>query len=580
MLMKKIFLLGLIAVFLFGCKSSKPTSSSAKPATKTALSNTQKADVTYLFFNANKEKILGNLNNAADMFAEVIRKDGSNHAAMYELANIYDAQKKYSDALFFSRSAYKLDPKNEWYAMSLSDILQKNHKFEESTQVLEQLTKDKPDRIDYYFEWASALVFGGKYSDAIKVYDKIEERIGVTGELTLQKERLWLQLNKNDKAIAEVQKLIDSNPKDAKAYNMLAELYQKLGNKEKALEVYNKILEIDPNNPYVHLSLANYYRSNGNNEKSQQELKLAFSNKELDVDTKISILVSYFPIVEEHPEMMEQALEMSKLLIEANPIEPRTHAIYGEFLIQNKEYEKARTAMRLALKNGSKEFAVIQRLLYLDSQLQDWDSMISESDSAMANFPDQPVTYLFNGIAKIQKKQYKQAVEVLNSGVKMVVDDKPLEENFYSSLGDAYQELKDFAKSDESYEKVLEINPKNATTLNNYAYYLSLRGEKLDKAEAMSKQSNEIQPAQASFEDTYGWIMYKMGKFKEAKIWIEKALSHGSDKSAAVLEHYGDILFKDGDIDKALEYWKKAKDAGDGASEFLDKKLSEKKVIE
>ena len=580
MLMKKIFLLVLLSAFLFGCKSSKPTSSSSKPSAKTVLNNTQKADVTYLFFNANKEKILGNMNNAADLFAEVIRKDGSNHAAMYELANIYDSQKKYSDALFFARSAYKLDSKNEWYAMSLSDILQKNHKFEESAQVLEQLTKDKPDRVDYYFEWASALVFGGKYSDAIKVYDKIEEKIGVTSELILQKERLWLQLNKNDKAIAEVQKLIDANPKDAKAYNMLAELYQKLGNKEKALEVYNKILEIDPNNPYVHLSLANYYRSNGNNERSQQELKLAFSNKELDVDTKISILISYLPLVEGHPEMMEQAFDMSKLLIEANPTEPRAHALYGEFLIQNKEYEKARTEMRLAIKAGSKEFAVVQRILGLDSQLLDWDSMMSESDSAMANFPDQPVTYLYNGIAKIQKKQYRKAVEVLNSGLKMVVDDKPLEADFYSSLGDAYQELKDYSKSDENYEKVLEINPKNATTLNNYAYYLSLRGEKLDRAEEMSKQSNEIQPAQASFEDTYGWIMYKMGKFKEAKVWIEKALAHGSDKSAAVLEHYGDILFKDGDIDKALEYWKKAKDAGEGASEFLDQKLSEKKVIE
>jgi tetratricopeptide (TPR) repeat protein len=138
------------------------------------------------------------------------------------------------------------------------------------------LTKDKPDRVDYYFEWASALVFGGKYSDAIKVYDKIEEKIGITRELTLQKERLWVQLNKNDKAITEVQKLIDANPKDAQAYNMLAELYQKLGNKEKALETYNKILEIDPNNSYVHLSLADYYRNNGDNEKSKQELRLAF----------------------------------------------------------------------------------------------------------------------------------------------------------------------------------------------------------------------------------------------------------------------------------------------------------------
>ena len=577
--MKNIFVITFLSCCLFACKSSKETTS-AKPAPKSALSNTQKADVTYLFFNANKEKLLGNLNNAADLFAEVIRKDGGNHAAMYELSNIYAEQKKYSDALFFARSAYKLDSRNEWYAMSLSDILQKNHKFDESAQVLEQLVKDKPDHVDYYFEWASALVFAGKYSDAIKAYDKIEDRIGISNELTLQKERLYLQLNKNDKAIAEVQKLVDANPKDAKAYNMLAELYQKLGNKEKALETYNKILEIDPNNPYVHLSLADYYRSNGNREKSEQELKLAFSNKELDVDTKISILASYFPIVDQHPEMMDQALEMSKLVIDANPTEPRAHAIYGEFLRQNKQNEKAREEFRTAIQHGAKEFTVVSSILQLDWQLLDWDSMLKESDSAVVNYPDQPASYFFNGVAKIQKKKYKEAVDVLNSGLKMVVDNKDLEGGFYTSLGEAYNELKKYSESDENYDKALEINPKDATTLNNYAYYLSVRGEKLDKAEAMSKQSNELQPQQASFEDTYGWIMYKMGKYSDAKTWIEKALAHGSDKSAAVLEHYGDILFKAGEIDKALEYWRKAKDAGDGGSEFLDKKLSEKKLVE
>jgi tetratricopeptide (TPR) repeat protein len=577
--MKRFFIILVLSAGLIACKSSKPTTSS-KPSNKTELSNTQKADITHLFFNANKEKLLGNLNNAADLFAEVIRKDGSNSAAMYELSNIYATQKKYGDALFFARSAYKIDPKNEWYALSLSDILQKNHKFEESAQVLDQLVKDNPDRVDYYFEWATALVFAGKYSDAIKVFDKIEERIGVTSELTLQKERLWLQLNKQDKAIAEVQKLIDSNPKDAKAYNMLAELYQKIGNKEKALETYNKILEVDLGNPYVHLSLADFYRSNGEKEKSQQELKLAFSNKDLDIDTKISILASYAALLELQPDLRDLAMDMSKLLLETNPNEPRVHAIYGDFLRIDSQYVKARDEFRLAMKLGGKEFAITQQLLILESQLRDWDAMLAESDSAMINFPDQPSTYYFNGIAKIQLKKYKEAIEVLNSGVKMVVDNKQMEAGFYSSLGEAYNELKKYPESDESYDKALAINPKDETTLNNYAYYLSLRGEHLDKAEAMSKESNDLRPNEASFEDTYGWIMYKMGKYKDAKTWIEKAMSHGSENSAAVLEHYGDILYKDGDINKAIEYWQKAKASGEGASEFLDKKLSEKKLIE
>ncbi len=577
--MKNIFRLVLPLALLISCKGGQQGTTS-KPASKSTLSDSQRTDVTYLFFNANKEKILGNLNNAADLFAEVIRKDGSNHASMYELANIYAQQKKYSDALFFIRSAYKLDPKNEWYAMSFAEILQKNGKFEESATVYEQLLKDKPNGLDYYFEWASALIYANKLTDAIKVLDKLEAKIGINKEIVMQKQRLYMQLGKTDKAIAEVQKLIAENPKDAQAYGMLAELYQSIGQKEKALEVYNKVLEIDPENPYIHLSLADYYRSNGEKEKSVEELKKAFGNKKLDIDTKIQILASYYALIELHPEMKEQALEMSKLLIEANPEEPRAHAVYGDFLIQDKQYEKALDEYRLAKKLGAKEFMVAQQLMFLESQLQQWDSLLTESQEIISNFPDQPLGYFFNGLANLQKKKYPEAVKSLNTGVKLIVDNKNLEGQFYSSLGEAYNELKDYLKSDENYEKALELNAKDVNVLNNYAYFLSVRGEKMDKAEKMSMESNALEPDQGSYEDTYGWIMYKQGKYSEAKIWIEKSLSHGSDKSATVLEHYGDILYKLGDINKAYEYWQKAKNAGEGSSEFLDKKLEGKKLIE
>src|SRR5262249_53970493 len=145
---------------------------------------------------------------------------------------------------------------------------------------------------------------------------------------------------------------------------------------------------------------------------------------------------------------------------------------------------------------------------------------------------------------------------------------------------DAYNELKDYPRSDTSYEKALAANPKDAFVMNNYSYYLSLRGERLDKAEELSKQSNVLVPNSSSFEDTYGWILYRTGKFADAKTWIEKSLSHGSDKSAVVLEHYGDVLYKLGDTVRALEYWQKAKATGEPGSEFLERKINEKKLFE
>lgn len=575
--MNKFFYIAISLALFAGCKGGEKTTSAAA---KSNLSDSQKAEVTYAFFNANKEKILGNYDNAATQFSDVIRKDPSNAAAMYELANIYSRQKKYADALYFAKGAYQLDKKNNWYVLSYVDVLEKNKKFTEAGAVLEKAVQDNPSNVDYYYEWATTCLYAEKPNDAIKVYDKLEAQIGVNREVIMQKARIYQRLNKNDKALEELNKLVVADPKDSQAYGMIAEIYQAMGKNEMALSTYQKILEIDPENPYIHLSLADYYRNAGEKEKSIEELKKAFSNKELDIDTKISILSSYYTLIDIHPELKEQAIDMCKLLVQANANEPKAHAVYGDFLIQDKKYAEAKVEYLKAKELGSKEYAVYSQLMFINSQLQDWKDLTSTSEEAMSLFPEQALPYFFNGLAQIQNKKYSEATAVLNSGVKLVVDNKPLEGQFYASLGDAYNELRDYIKSDENYDHALEINPKDANVMNNYAYYLSVRNEKLDKAEALSKTSNELEPNQSSYEDTYGWIMYKQGKYSDAKIWIERSLKNGSEKSATVLEHYGDVIFRLGDTTKAMEYWQKAKAAGEGASEFLDRKLLEKRLFE
>jgi tetratricopeptide (TPR) repeat protein len=571
----------LFTVIFAGCKSTEKTSAAKKVnAASSTMTDVQRAEVTNIFFNASKEKILGNLDNAATIYSEVIRRDPNNAASMYELANIYADQKKFADALFFSKSAYNIDKKNTWYALIYSDILQKNKRFGEAATVLQKLVQDYPNNSDYYYEWANALIFDEKIADAVKVYDKLEQQIGITSDVSIRKARLYQRMKKNDKAIEELKKLIANDPRDPQSYGMLAEVYQAMGEKEKALETYNMILKVDPENPYVHLSLADYYRNIGEKDKSVEELKKAFLNKELDIEMKISILSSYYALISIHPELKEQALEISQLLITSHPNEPRAHAVYGDFLNQDKKYADARASYKKARELGSNDFSVISQVLFIDAQLLMWDSLMKDSQEAISLFPDQPTSYFFNGMANIQKKNYSEAVISLNSGVKMVVDNKNLEAQFYTSLGDAYNELKNYPKSDENYEKALALDPKNPNVLNNYAYYLSVRVEQLDKAERMSRESNELEPKQASYQDTYGWIMYKQNKFDDAKLWIEKSLSNDADSSATVLEHYGDVLFKIGDTTRAIEFWLKAKSKGDGASDFLDRKILEKKIFE
>ncbi len=580
-IIKNFSALFFVLLLAIGCKTTSTNSSSSlkKTAAHKALSDKQKVDFQYLFYNANKEKILGNYELAITLFNQALNIDNSSDASYYELAKIFEKVSKNKESLACAKKAVAINPDNVWYLSFLGEALQKNNMKNEAVEIYEQLVKKDPDNINTYFDLANALINADKMNEAIKVYDKLEEKIGVKQELSMQKERIYLKLNKVDKAIAEIQKLIEANPKEIQYYNALAELYQANNLPEKALETYKKIQELDPDDAFVHLSLANYYRGIGNKEKTIEELKIAFSNKNLEIETAISILASYFTLIEKYSDVKEQALTLNKLLISTHPHEPKAYAIYGDFLYQDKQLDSARQAYRKAIKLDKEKFAVWQQLILIESELNDFNAMLSETEEAITLFPNQPLVYLFNGIAKNQLKKYTEAIEILNTGIKQVIDNKALLSQFYAQLGDVYYKLKNNKESDTAFDKALEQDNKNSYVLNNYSYYLSLRGDSLNKAEQMSLLSNTLEPNNASFQDTYGWILYRLNKFSEAKIWLEKAMKGGGDKSAVIIEHYGDVLYKLSEKEKAIEYWNKAKSIGP-ASEFLNKKIADQKLYE
>src|SRR5690606_27854576 len=151
----------------------------------------------------------------------------------------------------------------------------------------------------------------------------------------------------------------------------------------------------------------------------------------------------------------------------------------------------------------------------------------------------------------------------------------------YGSLGDTYNALEMHAESNVAYEEALAIDSNNTYVLNNYSYYLALRKEELTKAASMSKKSNELNPNNASFQDTYAWILFQQENYDEALTWIEKAVKLTKDPSSTLLEHKGDILYKLGNKEEAVKLWEKAGDLPDSKdNEKLHKKIKEKEYVD
>jgi tetratricopeptide (TPR) repeat protein len=534
--------------------------------------------VKQLFYSALREKTIENVPLATDYFNQILQTDPQNDASMYELANLKKLKNDYVGARDLLEKAVTVKPDNEWYWASLADCYEKSNEIDKLENVFNELIRINPDKTDYYFDKAKVYFMEAKYDEALTVYKQIEQITGVTDELVAKRQMIYLKQGKVDQAAADLQALIAANPDQVRYYLFLSEVYNSNGLADKALTTLQSAEKIDPANGQVHLALADIYRDKKQVDESFNELTMAFAIPDLDIEREIKIVLGYVP---KFPDAgaKASALELSRILTVAHTDDARAYALYADMLVQNEKYNDAKENYRKSIALNGQVYEVREQLIRLELGDNEVDAALKDGESALALFPNQSWLNYLTGFAWQQKKDYKKAIEYIRNASELETQDRDLLAQCYASMGDCYHSLNDFQKSDASYEKALSYGPDNAYTLNNYAYYLSVRGISLEKAAEMSKRSNELQPNTASFEDTYAWILFRQKKYVDARIWIEKALAHDKDHSAVQFEHYGDILFYMGELDAAEQNWKKAKDNG-GDSPTLEKKINEKKYTE
>ena len=531
------------------------------------------------FFAGQKEKALGNYDRSLEYFLEALRIDGGNGAAMYELSLLYLEFQNIGQSQFFCEGAVEVDPNNRWYRMVLADIYGLQRNYEAQAAQYRELQVIEPNNPEHHFNLAVTLLQQNDLKGALKVYDGIEKRWGVMEEVSLQKELIYVKMGNIDKAAAELEALIEAYPGNVQYYVLLAELYKANDRSEEARKQFDRALEAFPGAPEVHLALAGFYEQEGQFDLALKSYVIAFQDPDLNIDAKMQVILNYYERSGRDASLRDDALMLVQTVIDAHPNSPKGYAVKGDFYLREKKPEEARAAFRISIDAGAIQFPIWQQVLLLDADLADMDALLKESTAALELFPAQPIVYLLNGVALMQDEQYEEAVEVLEAGREFALGNRPLQAQFDSYLGDAHHQAGNDKESDEFYDKALAYDPNNEVVLNNYAYYLSVRGEKLELAEMYSKKSNELSPNNGTYQDTYAWVLYKLARYDEALNWIQKAIANGGGNSGEVREHYGDILFQLGQSNQAVEQWEKAAEFG-GASEWIDQKIREQQLYE
>ncbi len=534
-----------------------------------------------VFIEASREKILGNFENAAFLFKEVLKRDRSNHAAAYELARVYDVLDKDGKALSSIKMAIKLDPSNTWYQMFAGDIYEKAGDFKSAASIYEKLTRQKKSKEYYYSKWAFYLVKAQQTDKAIEVYNQMEQTIGVSEEVCRKKHTLYVGKGELELAAAEYQKLIKAYPSEIRFRHYLAEFYQRIDEKTLANQMYEQILEIDPEDPDAALAMATGGGDTGDDITQLARLTPIFESDAVEIDNKIKELMPYLQKVVDTKDktLARSILNLSETIETVHPKDAKGYSLSGDILYHTGDNAAALEKYQKAIQLKSNVFPIWENVMYIHAENKDYKSLLEVTDKALDYFPNQPKCYYFNGIANSELKKHKDAVSSYQQAIMMSRRDPALQHDLYYRMGLSYYELRQFKKSDQAFEKALAINPENVMLLNNYSFHLAQRGEKLELAKELSERCNKLQPNNSSFQDTYGWILYKLQDFKGAKKWLGKSLENGGDRFASTLEHYGDILYQLNERDEALRYWQLALQKG-STSGLLEKKIADKKLYE
>ena len=523
-------------------------------------------------------KYKDDVQGAIQHFENALKAMPDDAASMFELSEQYVKAGRVEDAFAMINNAAKIDPENKWYQMRLARFYRNLEQYDDFIGVYEPLTSKYPEDIDMLSELIEIYLITEQYDKALLKLGLLEKQIGQNELISEQRIEIYKRQGKTKEAVNELQRLIETYPDDTRYYNMLAKFYMENGKEKEAAKLYEQIKAIDPNDPYINISLLEYHEKKGDLNKAFDELIAAINNKNLDFNTKANIYEYWFNKYQTGDQLDQQAFRAGQAFIENYPDNKMGYLVMASYYINRNEYRLCRDMALKALKYEPTNFAALQYTVLCDAPLMENDSLMKHATQALKIYSTQPIFYWFAGVSHALDQQDEQAISYFEKWRKFVTEKKLLAD-FDSYLGDLYHSVGEVEKSFQAYNRVLNFDPDNVLVLNNYAYYLSLRAEELDKAKEMALHAVELDPNNAVYLDTYAWVLYKRGEYVAAEAQMKKSLNLLSTPDGTYYEHYGDILFKLGRVEEALDYWEKAMKS-EKHSTLLEKKLKDKKLYE
>ena len=377
--------------------------------------------------------------------------------------------------------------------------------------------------------------------------------------------------------IAIIKNSIAENPDDTRQMTVLGEVYTLLGKYGPAEETFKQTLEKSPEDVHTLKALINLYAQTENEDGFCNTMERLIRSEATDTETRLSNLVNYILYKEKKDSTYIKPFFQELLQLPYDRL--ALYESYADYL----EYRNAGTSELIPVYEkivelDSENVGAIIKLLQYAIKEEDKEAVSRYADEALLYLPHKLELYFYKGFARYLLGNKMESIDIYKEGLGKRDADTELAvvAAVFTTLGDTYHELDMKKESYAAYDSALVYEPYRMEVLNNYAYYLSIENKELQKALEMSRKTIDEEPENPTYLDTYAWILFKLGRYEEAKAYAEKILSIDEEMSYVVLHHIGDIFAKCGNIEKAVTYWEMAREAGD-ETKILEKKIRKRK---
>lgn len=566
-----------LAAMPFADKKKAKKANPAAVATVPALSYEEDSIFGERFYNAMIQREKGNADSSFLYIDSCVQINPNSAVAYFLRADYYSDRNQDSIALKDLEKAASLEPANDSYQERVAQLYINTGNYAKGTEAFESLYAHNRDRDDVLGVLIQLYRQLRNYDKMLDALNRLEQIDGESDQLSMMRMNAYELKGDEKGAYTTLKGLADSHPNDLNFRLMLGNWLMQHKRQAEAYAIYQDVLKVEPDNAMAQSSMYDYYNAVGKDSLAKGMMDRLLLGKETPSDTRMQFLRI---AIQNNERQGGDSVQMIKLIDDVQRVVPRDTMLaqlkVAYYSLKKLPKDTIGKALRQLLDLQPDNAGARLQLIQDRWGTQNWEEISKLSEPGMLYNPKEMAFYFFTGLSRYYLKDDDGALDALQRGTAEINDQSnpDIVSDLYSMIGEIYHNKGMNKEAYAAFDSCLQAKPDNYSTLNNYAYFLSLDGKELDKAEQMSAKAVAADPKNSTYLDTYAWVLYKIGKYADAKIYIDQTLKFSTDSTtdSTLYEHAADIYAQLGDYAAAADFCQQAMDHGG------DKKVLEKKA--